>query len=54
MADQRITDTGYDQEDAYFHQKDAAERRPVVRVGSPLWPTCAIANVTPLLPAYAP
>jgi Zn-finger nucleic acid-binding protein len=23
MADQRITDTGYDQEDAYFHQKDA-------------------------------
>ena len=23
MADQRFTDTGYDQEDAYFHQKDA-------------------------------
>ena len=23
MADQRITDPGYDQEDAYFHQKDA-------------------------------
>lgn len=30
MMDQRITDTGYDQEDAYFHQKDAellAKRR---------------------------
>lgn len=23
MANQRITATGYDQEDAYFHQKDA-------------------------------
>jgi hypothetical protein len=23
MANGRITDTGYDQEDAYFHQKDA-------------------------------
>lgn len=23
MANERITDTGYDQEDAYFHQKDA-------------------------------
>lgn len=22
MADERMTDTGYDQEDAYFHQKD--------------------------------
>jgi len=22
MADKRITDTGYDQEDAYFHEKD--------------------------------
>ena len=22
MADKRITETGYDQEDAYFHQKD--------------------------------
>jgi len=30
MANGRITDTGYDQEDAYFHQKDAellAKRR---------------------------
>jgi Zn-finger nucleic acid-binding protein len=30
MTDKRITDTGYDQEDAYFHQKDAellAKRR---------------------------
>lgn len=30
MADERITETGYDQEDAYFHQKDAellAKRR---------------------------
>jgi uncharacterized protein len=23
MANERITDTGYDQEEAYFHQKDA-------------------------------
>jgi uncharacterized protein len=23
MENERITDTGYDQEDAYFHQKDA-------------------------------
>jgi Zn-finger nucleic acid-binding protein len=23
MANERITDAGYDQEDAYFHQKDA-------------------------------
>ena len=30
MTNKRITDTGYDQEDAYFHQKDAellAKRR---------------------------
>ena len=30
MANERITDTGYDQEDAYFHQKDVellAKRR---------------------------
>ena len=30
MTHKRITDTGYDQEDAYFHQKDAellAKRR---------------------------
>ncbi len=50
MLDQRITDTGYDQEDAYFYEKDAEllarmraeldERRRNSTVGTIKCPRC--------------